>query len=557
MTRSVIDPITRIEGHLRVEMEVENGKVADAWVSGGCFRGMELVVQNRTPEDAAQIVERICGVCPVSHAHASSIAGDKAYGITISNNARIIRNLLEGAQFLHSHILWLYNLAALDYVNPLNALEANVDDAYGLALEKGLALHSDLNQLYDKLGAFAQNGQLSIFSGNWFEADGGKAYVDAPEANLILTSHYLEALKMQARASEMAALLGGKMPHVMTSIPGGNMWVPTESKLDDLLAMAIEVRDWVNDTVLPDTLVLAELYPEAMTFGKGCGRYIAWGVFEGQGWPYGDDYIEQMKNRYLPMGVLDEKFGVTDVQESLIQEYMGHSWYQGDDTYTSPYFTTDPDYTDYNVDDRYTWVKCPTYDGKPMEAGSMSRIFAAYVRGVPFIKENVDAVLGILGAQPGDLSAFQSTLGRTAIRQIETMYVADLMVEWVTELAEAIKGGDSEYFRAPERTTGEGSGFWEAPRGALYHSEKVKDGKIEGYQIIIPSTWNLAPINSEGEHGPLEQALIGVPVADIEKPINALRTVHSFDPCTACAVHVTDRATGKSFETVTSPWGVK
>ena len=557
MTRSVIDPITRIEGHLRVEMEVENGKVADAWVSGGCFRGMELVVQNRTPEDAAQIVERICGVCPVSHAHASSIAGDKAYGITISNNARIIRNLLEGAQFLHSHILWLYNLAALDYVNPLNALQANVDNAYAVALENGLALHSDLNQLYDKLGAFAANGQLSIFSGNWFDADNGEAYKLTPELDLILTSHYLEALKMQARASEMAALLGGKMPHVMTSIPGGNMWVPTESKLDDLLAMAIEVRDWVNDTVLADTVALAGPYAEALTFGKGCGRYIAWGVFEGNGWPYGDNYIEQMKNRYLPMGVLDENFGVTDVEESKIQEYMGHSWYKGDDTYTSPYFTTDPDYTDYNVDDRYTWVKCPTYDGKPMEAGSMSRIFAAYVRGVPFIKENVDAVLGILGAKPGDLSAFQSTLGRTAIRQIETMYVADLMVEWVTELAEAIKGGDSEYFRAPERTTGEGSGFWEAPRGALYHSEKVKDGKIEGYQIIIPSTWNLAPINGDGEHGPLEQALIGVPVADIEKPINALRTVHSFDPCTACAVHVTERGTGKHFETVTSPWGVK
>nr|WP_302964542.1 nickel-dependent hydrogenase large subunit [uncultured Adlercreutzia sp.] len=557
MTRSVIDPITRIEGHLRVEMEVENGKVADAWVSGGCFRGMELVVQNRTPEDAAQIVERICGVCPVSHAHASSIAGDKAYGITISNNARIVRNLLEGAQFLHSHILWLYNLAALDYVNPLNALNANVDDAYAVALENGLALHSDLNQLYDKLGAFAANGQLSIFSGNWFDADGGEAYKLTPELDLILTSHYLEALKMQARASEMAALLGGKMPHVMTSIPGGNMWVPTESKLDDLLAMAIEVRDWVNDTVLADTVALAGPYAEALTFGKGCGRYIAWGVFEGNGWPYGDDYIEQMKNRYLPMGVLNESFDVSDVQENLITEYMGHSWYAGDETYTSPYFTTDPDFTDYNVDDRYTWVKCPAYDGKPMEAGSMSRIFAAYVRGVPFIKENVDAVLGILGAKPGDLSAFQSTLGRTAIRQIETMYVADLMVEWVTELAEAIKGGDSEYFRAPERTTGEGTGFWEAPRGALYHSEKVVDGKIEGYQIIIPSTWNLAPINSQGEHGPLEQALIGVPVADIEKPINALRTVHSFDPCTACAVHVTDRATGKSFETVTSPWGVK
>ena len=557
MTRSVIDPITRIEGHLRVEMEVENGVVADAWVSGGCFRGMELVVQNRTPEDAAQIVERICGVCPVSHAHASSIAGDKAYGITISNNARIVRNLLEGAQFLHSHILWLYNLAALDYVNPLNALQANVDDAYAVALENGLALHSDLNQLYEKLAAFADNGQLSIFSGNWFDADGGEAYVDNPEANLILTSHYLEALKMQARSSEMAALLGGKMPHVMTSIPGGNMWVPTESKLDDLLAMATEVRDWVNDTVLADTVMLAKLYPEVLTFGKGCGRYIAWGVFEGPDWPYGDNYTEQMLNRYLPMAVLDEQFQASDVQENLITEYMGRSWYKGDATYTSPYFVTEPEYTEYNVDDRYSWVKAPAYDGKPMEAGSMARIFAAYVRGVPFIKEQVDAVLGILGAKPGDLAAFQSTLGRTAIRQIETIYIANLMVEWVNELAEAIKGGDSEYFREPARLTGEGTGFWEAPRGALYHSEKVVDGKIEGYQIIIPSTWNLAPINGDGEHGPLEQALIGVPVADIEKPINALRTVHSFDPCTACAVHVTERGTGKHFETVTSPWGVK
>ncbi len=557
MTRSVIDPITRIEGHLRVEMEVENGVVADAWVSGGCFRGMELVVQNRTPEDAAQIVERICGVCPVSHAHASSIAGDKAYGITISNNARIVRNLLEGAQFLHSHILWLYNLAALDYVNPLNALQANVDDAYAVALENGLALHSDLNQLYEKLAAFADNGQLSIFSGNWFDADGGEAYVDNPEANLILTSHYLEAMKMQARSSEMAAHLGGKMPHVMTSIPGGNMWVPTESKLDDLLAMATEVRDWVNDTVLADTVMLAKLYPEVLTFGKGCGRYIAWGVFEGPDWPYGDNYTEQMLNRYLPMAVLDEQFQASDVQENLITEYMGRSWYKGSETYTSPYFVTDPDFTEYNVDDRYSWVKAPAYDGKPMEAGSMARIFAAYVRGVPFIKEQVDAVLGILGAKPGDLAAFQSTLGRTAIRQIETIYIANLMVEWVNELAEAIKGGDSEYFREPARLTGEGTGFWEAPRGALYHSEKVVDGKIEGYQIIIPSTWNLAPINGDGEHGPLEQALIGVPVADIEKPINALRTVHSFDPCTACAVHVTERGTGKHFETVTSPWGVK
>ena len=555
MTRSVIDPITRIEGHLRVEMEVQNGVVSDAWVSGGCFRGMELVVQDRTPEDAAQIVQRICGVCPVSHAHASSIAAEKAYGITIPNNARIIRNLIEGAQFLHSNILWFYNLAALDYVNPLNALKADAADAYDLAQAAGTSMNSDFVALKERLSAFAANGQLSIFSGNWFDADDGTAYKLPPELDLICTAHYLEALKMQAKASEVAALLGGKMPHVMTLIPGGTSFVPTQQKLDDLKALCDEIYTWVEATMIPDTLALAPYYTEAFNFGKGCGRYIAWGVFEGKE-GFGGDYIEQMKNRYLPMAVLDENLNVSDVQEDLITEYVGHSWYKGEDTYTSPYFTTEPEFTEYNVEDRYSWVKCPQYNGKPMEAGSMARLLAAYKRGVPFIVQQVDGLLETLGA-PGDFSVAQSTLGRTAIRQIETLYVAGLMRDWVDELIEAVNSGDSEYFRAPTQITGKGTGFWEAPRGALYHSEEVKDGKITGYQIIIPSTWNLAPKNAEGVNGPLEQALIGCPVGTIDKPINALRTVHSFDPCTACAVHITEPATGKSFQTVTSPWGVK
>lgn len=554
MTRSVIDPITRIEGHLRVEMEVENGKVSDAWVSGGCFRGMELVVENRTPEDAAQIVQRICGVCPVSHAHASAIAAEKAYKITISNNARIIRNLIEGAQFLHSHILWFYNLAALDYVNPLNALTANVGDAYDLAASAGTSTQSDLYALKERLSKFANNGQLSIFSGNWFDAEDGTGYKLPAELDLICTSHYLEALKMQAKASQIAALLGGKMPHVMTIVPGGTAFVPTSQKLDDLKYLVDELYNWVEATMLPDTLALAPYYADALTWGKGCGRYIAWGVFENQSM--------QMNDRYLPAGVLGDGMALSDVEESKISEYVGHSWYKGDGTYTSPYFTTEPEFTEYykegteEVSDRYTWVKCPGYDGKPMEAGGLARILVAYKRGVPFIKQHVDAVLEALGA-PGNLSVAQSTLGRTGLRQIETLYIAGLMKEWVDELIEAVKSGDSEYFREPLTTSGEGTGFWEAPRGALYHSEKVKDGKIEGYQIIIPSTWNLAPHNEKGEYGPLEQALIGVPVGDVEKPINALRTVHSFDPCTACAVHVSEPATGKHFETVTSPWGVK
>jgi len=564
MTRSVIDPITRIEGHMRCEMEVQGGKVVDAWVSGGSFRGMEKVVENRAPEDAAQIVQRICGVCPVSHSHASTIAAEKSYGITIPNNARIIRNLIEGAQFLHSHILWFYNLAALDYVNPLNALTADIADTYALAQAAGTSMNSDFAQVQERLKKFAANGQLSIFSGNWFDAEDGTAYTMPPELDLICTAHYLEALKMQARSSEVAGLLGGKMPHVMTIIPGGTAFVPTAQKLDDLWAMVNEIYDWVSTTMIQDTLALAPFYKDGLTWGGGCGRFGAWGVFEGPGWPYGEDYTEQMNNRYLPAGVLMNGLEgkVDNVDESKIAEYVGTSWYKGNETYQSPYFVTEPEFTEYNVEERYSWCKAPSYDGKALECSALSRVLVAYKRGVPFITENVDKFLkdlggglGLDGAAPA--SAVVSMLGRTAVRQIETLYIAQLMKDWTQELIAAVAGGDSTYFTKALTDTGAGTGFWEAPRGALYHSEKVSGGKIEGYQIIIPTTWNLAPINQNGEHGPIEQALIGCPVGDIEKPINALRLVHSYDPCVSCAVHVSEPATGKHFETVTNPWGVK
>ncbi len=548
MARSIIDPITRIEGHLRVEMEVKNGKVEDAWVSGGCFRGMELTVEHHTPEDAAMVVQRICGVCPVSHCHASCLAAEKSYGITIPNSARIIRNMVEGAQFLHSHILWFYNLAALDYVNPINALNAKPADAWDLAQTAGTSTNTDFVQLHDRLNNFAKNNQLSIFSGNWFDAEDGTAYTLPPELDLICTAHYLEALDMQAKASQIAGLLGGKMPHIMSSVPGGTTFVPTSQKLDDLKYMVDDLYDWVSTTMIPDTLAIAPYYIDALKWGKGVGRYVAWGVFDNENF--------KMEDRYLPSGVVSDKLKLSEVKEDKITEYVGHSWYEGDDTYTAPYFVTQPDFTSYDVKDRYTWSKCPAYDGKPHEAGGLSRIFAAYLRNVPFIVEQVDALLEALGA-PGQVAVAESTLGRTAVRQIEALYIAGLMKDWVNELIEAIQGGDSEYFRAPDHINGEGTGFWEAPRGALYHSEEVRDGKITGYHIIIPSTWNIAPHSESGEPGPMEAALIGVPVGDIEKPINALRTVHSFDPCTACAVHITEPATGKTFDTVTSPWGVK
>ena len=567
MTRSIIDPITRIEGHLRVEMEVDNGVVTDAWVSGGCFRGMELVVQDRTPEDAAQIVQRICGVCPVSHTHASSLAGEAAYGIVIPNQARIIRNLVEGGQFLHSHILWLYTLAALDYVNPLNALNANVGKAYDLMEAAGTSCSTDLKTLMGTLTKFANNGQLSIFSGGWFlDGQAPEAYKLDPEADLICTAHYLEALNMQAKASEICGLIGGKMPHIMTLVPGGTAFVPTEEKLDELYSITREIRDWVDSTMLPDTKIIASAYPEALGFGRGCGRYVAWGVFQRENF--------EMADRYMPSGVVYTNDGLRleDPDPSLIKEYVGHSWYVGDSDLNPKEGVTDPLYTEYyvagteheenghmigTVNDRYTWSKGPSYNGECMEAGPFSRVLAAYLRGGEknaYIVNNLDKLMADLNLT---LPQLQSTLGRVAARQVECSYIAHLMVDWVDELIEALKGGDSEYFRAPEHLTGYGCGMWEAPRGALYHDEHVDNGRITGYQIIIPTTWNIAPRNAEGVRGPMEQALIGTPVNNVDAPINALLTVHSFDPCTACAVHVSEPATGKHFETVTSPWGVR
>lgn len=567
MTRSIIDPITRIEGHLRVEMEVDNGVVTDAWVSGGCFRGMELVVQDRTPEDAAQIVQRICGVCPVSHTHASSLAGEAAYGIVIPNQARIIRNLVEGGQFLHSHILWLYTLAALDYVNPLNALNANVGKAYDLMEAAGTSCSTDLKTLMGTLTKFANNGQLSIFSGGWFlDGQAPEAYKLDPEADLICTAHYLEALNMQAKASEICGLIGGKMPHIMTLVPGGTAFVPTEEKLDELYSITREICDWVDSTMLPDTKIIASAYPEALGFGRGCGRYVAWGVFQRENF--------EMADRYMPSGVVYTNDGLRleDPDPSLIKEYVGHSWYVGDSDLNPKEGVTDPLYTEYyvagteheenghmigTVNDRYTWSKGPSYNGECMEAGPFSRVLAAYLRGGEknaYIVNNLDKLMADLNLT---LPQLQSTLGRVAARQVECSYIAHLMVDWVDELIEALKGGDSEYFRAPEHLTGYGCGMWEAPRGALYHDEHVDNGRITGYQIIIPTTWNIAPRNAEGVRGPMEQALIGTPVNNVDAPINALRTVHSFDPCTACAVHVSEPATGKHFETVTSPWGVR
>ena len=572
---SIIDPVNRIEGHLRVDMQVNNGRVSDAWVTGGLFRGMELILEGREPTDAAYITQRICGVCPVSHAHASCFAGEGSYGITIPNTARIIRNIVEGSQFLHSHILWFYNLAALDYVNPLepvlsvlNTAGTAVDetkakklagDALDLAHAAGTS-PADFTNLLKRLAVFALNGQMSIFSGNWF--DGKDAAYQLPTAlNLIATAHYLEALEMQAVASEISGIIGGKMPHIMSSIPGGTTFVPSPQNLDDILFRVRRIKDWVANTMIPDTYAIAPFYLDVAAYGVGVKRYIAWGVFDREN--------RVPSNRYLPGGVwgfADGANRVADWNEELITESTIRAWY-GDDGkavnprsgITEPHYPSDTP-SSYARNGKYTWSKAPRYDGKPYEAGGLARLLVAYNKGNSFVKTNVDKLLAHLSAAAGatlGAEALASTLGRTAARNIETLYIATMMEDWVLELIEALKRGDSASFVEPKHYTGEGAGLWEAPRGAIYHYEKIKNGKIEKYQIIIPSTWNISPRDAQGARGPMEEALIGVPVADLDKPIHALRTVHSFDPCIACAVHISEPATGKTFSTVTSPWGVK
>lgn len=524
MARTVVDPLTRIEGHLRVEVEVTDGKVSDAWVSGTLWRGMELVLKDRHPEDAFWISQRICGVCPISHSHASAQSTEMALGIKIPNNARIIRNLIEAAQYLHSHILWFYTLTALDYVNPINALKANIADTYALAEAAGTHI-SDFGAVAKRLQAFVDNGQLSIFTGHYFDHPG---YVLPPELDLIATTHYLEALEMQAVAAEIISVMSGKFPHHMTSIPGGTAFVPTESKLDDILFRFLRVKEFIDTALIPDTLAIAPYILGAASFGGGCGNFLSWGVFEAED---RDPY-----KRSLPRGFIESAKGLTatKVGPEDVTEYVAHSWYKDADTGLNPSKgKTEPAFDQYSVDGKYSWGKAARLKDLPAEVGPLSRMLVAYVNGVPEVTKIIDYALGALSKAAGTQlppTVLVSLLGRVAARNLEAAVVAEWAVGWVNELVAAIKGGDSDYFVTERGSDGEGAGLWEAPRGSVGHWMSVKNGKIANYQVVAPTTWDIAPRDDKGVLGPMEQALVGTPVVDSERPLEILQVAHSFDP---------------------------
>jgi hydrogenase large subunit len=512
---------------MRVECEIKDNEVVDAWVSGTLYRGMETVLLDRSPEDAFYVSQRICGVCPISHSHASAQATEDALGIAIPEGGRLVRNILECAQYLHSHILWFYNLAALDYVSPINALSADIADTYALAQAAGTRV-ADFGAIATRLTAFAENGQLSFLTGHYWDHPG---YALPAELDLIATAHYLEALEMQAVANEVVAIIAGKFSHPMTSVPGGTAFVPTVDRLDDILYRLVRVKEFIDTALIPDTLAIAPFILDAINYGGGTGNFLSWGCFE--------KTSMVPEERYLPRG-LAQGLKAETVSPDDVTEYTNHAWYESATGLKPAQGETKVKFTEYNVEEKYSYGKAPRVKDLSAEVGPLSRMIVAYlaekggadIAGGSDVRTPVALIDGTLEALgvAGKPEVLVSLLGRVAARNLEAAYVADLSLVFVSELIEALKGGEAKFWQAAEKDTGDGVGAWEAPRGSVAHWIGIKNGKIDQYQIVAPTTWDTSPRDDNGVRGPIEEAMVGAPVADTERPLELLRIAHSFDP---------------------------
>ena len=553
MARIVVDPITRIEGHLRIEAEIEDGFIKDAWSSATMFRGIEKILRGRDPRDAWFWTQRFCGVCTTVHSIASIRAVEDALKIKIPPNAQLIRNIIMGIQNVQDHVIHFYHLHALDWVDITSGLKA--DPTKTAALAASLSDWPNNSATYfkavqDKVKAFVASGRLGPFANAYW---GHPAYKLPPEANLMATAHYLEALEWQKDVIKIHAILGSKNPHPQTFLVGG-MSIPIDpdsqnalnaDKLIEIKRLLKKAQDFVEKVYIPDLLAIASFYKEWAGIGGGVGNYMSYGEFP-----------DANGNLWFPAGALLNKdlSKVIPVDQGKIAEYVDHSWfdnsagagkglhpYDGETEvrYTGP----KPPYKNLDTDAKYSFVKSPRYEEKAMEVGPLARILVAYASGHKETKAAVDMVLGKLGV---GAPALFSTLGRTAARGIDCLLIAQQTPMWLDELIENISKGDyrihnnESWDPATWPLEAKGYGFHEAPRGALGHWIKIKDQKILNYQAVVPSTWNASPRDAKGQRGPYEAALVGTPVADQNKPLEILRTIHSFDPCLACAVHVMD-----------------
>ncbi len=547
--RIVVDPITRIEGHLRIEAEVDdNNVINNAWSSITLWRGIEKILKGRDPRDAGLMVQRFCGVCTYSHYEASILACEDAFGVTPPPNARIVRNLIKSSQYITDHIMHFYHLHGLDWVDVVSALEADPRKAVELA--KSVCdnpyncSETHYRAVQKRLTKFVQSGRLGPFANAYW---GNASFKLPPEANLVIVSHYLDALGISKTGAQMMAIFGGKNPHPQSLVVGGVTCVMDAldaHRVGQYLYRLKELKNFVDTAYLPDVLVAAQYYKGEGLDGIGAGvkNYLSYG-----GFPLDDGWNQTL----LPRGVVRnaDLANPAELDEELITEQVTHSWYEGSSNLHPYEGETEPEYTGFDSsghvkgDDKYTWCKAPQYDNEPYEVGPLARFVVGYAQGDEKIKGLVDYTLKETGLPA---TVLFSTLGRTAARMLETKLVADNAEQWVNELVQNVKSGDQRtWTRCDVPQSGQGRGLTEVPRGALGHWIKIKNKVIDNYQAIVPSTWNCAPRNESSRRGPYEESLVGTKLADVEQPLEILRTIHSFDPCMACAVHIIDPQTNK------------
>ncbi|MHB8257837.1 MAG: nickel-dependent hydrogenase large subunit [Acidiferrobacterales bacterium] len=573
----VVDPVTRIEGHLRIEARTDaTGTITQASSAGTMVRGIEIILRGRDPRDAWAFAQRICGVCTLVHGIASVRTVESALNYEIPPNAQLIRNLMIAAQFVHDHVMHFYHLHALDWVDVVSALKA--DPAKTAELAQSISNYSKSSPGYfadqqKKLKNFVESGQLGIFANGYW---GHPGYKLPPEADLMAVSHYLEALAWQREVVKLHAIFGGKNPHPNFLVGGAPCAISVHPEhpeaggeryssgagagatavnivgLEIVQNVIHQMRSFVDQVYLPDTLAIAGFYKDWFTRGEGVGNFLTFGEFPQKGMNDPGSYL------IPPAAIIDRdltKLHAVDMADpAQIQEFVAHSWYDysvGKDKGLHPYkgetvlnYTgPKPPYQNLDTEQSYSWLKSPRWRGKPMEVGPLARVLVLYASGHEPTRELTNYALKKLDLP---IQALYSTLGRTAARTLESKIIVDAMQGWYDSLIANIKNGDVRTFndRLWEPSSwpkmARGVGYTEAPRGALAHWVVIKDGKIDNYQAVVPTTWNAGPRDPAGEEGPYEASLKGTQLYDAKQPLEILRTIHSFDPCIACAVHVTD-----------------
>ncbi|KIH75963.1 hydrogenase large subunit [Geoalkalibacter ferrihydriticus] len=500
MAKIVLDPLTRIEGHLRIETRIAGGQVAEAWSKGEMFRGFEALLQGRDPLDAPVITQRICGVCPISHAISSCKAIESACGLRVPANGLYLRNLILGANYLQSHILHFYHLSALDFVKVEALLGYTGRDPVLVDLKNWAESEIRTNRVLP-VAPF-----LPKLPGD---------YAADPQWNLGALANYVEALEIRQEAHRMAALLGGKMPHAATLVPGGVTCVADAAVLEDFRARLRRVRRFIERCYIPDVLQAARLYPSYADIGRGPARFLSYGVFD------------EGASTWMPAGTVNGK-GHEPLNLALIHEDTTSGFYRGNHK-SHPKDAAAP-IPQPDKPRAYSWLKAPRYNGLSYEVGPLARLVVAAAAGERSISQSLSALLRETGLREEQLP---STLGRHAARALEAQLLAARMEQWL----DAMQPGAPAIVPYKNRDAGSGVGLVEAPRGALGHWITLKAGRIGSYQCVVPSTWNFSPRDAEQNPGPVESALVGTPVNEAYQGLEVARVVRAFDPCIACAVH--------------------